>query len=276
VALNRANWDERALIHAQDRTGFYRIAEFKAGADTLTPIEAAELGDVGGLRILHLQCHLGLDSLSLVRRGARVTGLDFSENAIAFARELSSTTGLAATFILADVSDVRTAVIGEFDLVYATWGVLCWIPDARLWLNNAASMLTPGGRLYLADDHPNAAQAAQVQFANGESALIVADPWRTAAEAPLMEEDPHTYTGDATKLEHAATCEWIHPLSEIVSGVLDAGMMLEFFHEHDRIPYRRWSAMERAGDVLWRLPTEIPGPPLAFSLAAVRECRNED
>jgi len=198
VELNRANWDERALIHAQDRTGFYRIAEFKAGADTLTPIEAAELGDVAGLRILHLQCHLGLDTLSLARRGAQVTGLDFSGNAIAFARELSSTIGLAATFVLADVSDVRAAVPGEFDLVYATWGVLCWIPDVRLWLRNAASMLATGGRLYLADDHPSAAQAEWAELADGSSALFVAETWRTPADAPLMDEAPHTYTGDTT------------------------------------------------------------------------------
>jgi 2-polyprenyl-3-methyl-5-hydroxy-6-metoxy-1,4-benzoquinol methylase len=141
--INRAHWDDRAEIHARDATGFYRIAEFRTGADTLTPIETAELGDVSGLRVLHLQCHLGLDTLSLVRRGAIVTGLDFSAKALGFARQLSAETGLHATFVEGDVHKVRDLVEGTFDLVFATWGIFCWIPDVARWLRGAASMLHP-------------------------------------------------------------------------------------------------------------------------------------
>jgi SAM-dependent methyltransferase len=276
--LNRANWEERALIHARDKTGFYRIAEFEAGGDTLTAIESAELRDVSGLRILHLQCHLGLDSLSLVRRGAYVTGLDFSSNAIAFARKLSSATGLDATFVEAGVENVRGAVAGDFDLVFATWGVLCWIPDARRWFGNAASMLAPGGRIYLADDHPAAVQTREISLADGgspilideHSAIVVDELWRTTANAPLTIEEQHAYTGDTTILEHATTAQWLHPLSEILAGLLEAGLALEFFHEHDRLPYRRYKTMESDGSGLWRLPAEMPGPPLAFSLMAMQ------
>jgi SAM-dependent methyltransferase len=274
--MNRANWEERALIHARDTTGFYRIAEFRAGADTLTSIESGELGDVSGLRILHLQCHLGLDSLSLARRGARVTGLDFSSNAVSFARELASSTSLDAVFVEADVDNVRSAVAGHFDLVYATWGVLCWIPDSRRWFSNAASMLAAGGRVYLADDHPAAIQTRETSLADGtspivfdeHSAIAVGEPWRTGADAPLMIEEQHTYTGDTTTLEHAITRQWLHPLSEIVTGLLEAGLTLEFLHEHDRLPYRRYETMKSDSSGLWRLPAEMPGPPLAFSLMA--------
>jgi hypothetical protein len=99
---------------------------------------------------------------------------------------------------------------------------------------------------------------------------VVDEPWRTAANAPLTIEGQHTYTGDTTILEHATTAQWLHPLSEIVTGLLEAGLALEFFHEHDQLPYRRYETMETDGSGLWRLPTEMPGPPLAFSLMAMQ------
>src|SRR3982074_2845911 len=129
VEMNRRNWDERAAIHARDTTGDSMLDRFRAGEDALHAIEATELGDVSGKRVLHLQCHIGRDTLCLARRGAIVTGLDFSPAAIKAAQRLAEETGLNATFIQGRVDETSHLAPGPFDLVFATWGTLCWLPD---------------------------------------------------------------------------------------------------------------------------------------------------
>ena len=133
IAINRLNWDERAVIHARDATGDYRLDRFRAGEDALHAIEAAELGDVAGKRVLHLQCHIGRDTLCLARRGAQATGLDFSGEALKVARALGAQTGLRAAFVQGTVDEAPRLTPGPFDLVFTTWGVLCWLPDMGAW-----------------------------------------------------------------------------------------------------------------------------------------------
>src|ERR1700719_3143364 len=124
IDVNRRNWDERATIHARDTTGDYMLDRFRAGEDVLHPIEAAELGDISGKRVLHMQCHTGRDTLCLVRRGAIATGLDFSSVAVNAARRLATETGLPATFVQGTVGEATRLAPGPFDLVFTTWGVL--------------------------------------------------------------------------------------------------------------------------------------------------------
>jgi 2-polyprenyl-3-methyl-5-hydroxy-6-metoxy-1,4-benzoquinol methylase len=132
IEINRLNWDERAAIHAREALGDM-LTRFQAGEDTLHGIEAAELGDISGKRVLHLQCHVGRDTLCLARRGAVVTGLDFSPAAIEVALRLSVETGLKATFVQGTVDETPRLAPGPFDLVFATWGTLCWLArHARL------------------------------------------------------------------------------------------------------------------------------------------------
>jgi Methyltransferase domain len=130
---NRRNWDERVAIHRRDATGFYAIERFLAGEKRLHAIESGELGEVSGKRLIHLQCHFGLDTLILARAGAIATGLDFSPAAIAEARRLATEIGIAADFVCADVYDARQAVEGEFDIALTTWGTICWLPDIVGW-----------------------------------------------------------------------------------------------------------------------------------------------
>src|SRR5712691_7132393 len=143
LAANRRNWDERVPIHRRDRTGFYAVDRFLAGEKRLHAIENGELGAVAGKRIIHLQCHFGLDTLILARHGAVATGLDFSSAAITEARRLSAATGLAAEFICANVYDARQAIAGEFDIAYVTWGTICWLPDVVRWAATIAALLRP-------------------------------------------------------------------------------------------------------------------------------------
>ncbi|MSP20807.1 MAG: class I SAM-dependent methyltransferase [Alphaproteobacteria bacterium] len=194
----------------------------------------------------------------------------FSARALSFARELAEGAGLTATFVEGDVRAVRTLVTGPFDLVFATWGVLCWVPDSRAWMHNAASLLAPGGRLYLADTHPTSAQFDEVPDASGTARLMVAEPWRTAIDKPLVLTQRQPYTGDPTPIAHAECREWLHPLSDIIAAVDDAGLVLQTFHEHEATTYRQFRSMRRGPDGLWRMPPGRPRVPHAFSLMAVK------
>ena len=150
--INRARWDELVPIHL--RSPDYRVAAFKAGEDHLHPIEAAEIGPIAGKRLVHLQCHFGLDTLCLARRGAVVTGLDFSPAAIAAARALAAQTGIPARFVGGNIYEAP-ALLGErFDIVYVSWGALNWLPDIARWAAVVAALLDPGGFLYLLEGHP--------------------------------------------------------------------------------------------------------------------------
>lgn len=259
---NRNAWERRTSLHVADQTGFYDVAGFLAGGDALYPIEAAEIGDVSGRRIAHLQSHFGLDTLSLARRGADVTGLDFSPEAIAAARDLAVRAGLAARFVEADVYDARAALGGAFDLVYATWGTIVWLPDVRRWARTVASLLAPGGALYFADTHPSA-----LVLDERDGRLQPSYRWRTPADRPDRYVETTTYTGDALSAPVEEFC-WIHPLSDVIGALLEAGLTIGFLHEHERLPSRLYPSMVPDGNRMSRLPDGAVPMPLAVSIRA--------
>jgi SAM-dependent methyltransferase len=263
LAANRRNWDERVAIHRRDRNGFYAVERFLAGGKTLHAIESGELGPVAGKRIAHLQCHFGLDTLILARHGALVTGLDFSPAAVEEARRLAQATGLAADFVCADVYDARSALAGDFDIAYVTWGTICWLPDLTAWAQVVASLLKPGGFLYFADAHPN-----MLVLEQRDGRLVPEYPIDTPADRPLLFDETATYTGDPTPLAATRTYQWIHSLSRLISALLGAGLALEFLHEHPTLPWPIFPICVPAAGGLYRLPDDIPAFPLAISLRA--------
>lgn len=264
LAANRANWDERVAIHRRDATGSYRTAAFLAGDDRLHPIEDGELGDVAGARLLHLQCHFGLDTLRLARRGATVTGVDFSPAAIAEARAMARRIGREdATFTLADVQDAAEAVAGRFDIVYTTWGTICWLPDLDAWARVIAAKLAPGGRFYFADAHPFMLMLEEV-----EGRLVPTYAQDTPRDRPLVFDGTETYTGDRTPLSSTRTYEWVHSISRILGALRGAGLELAMLNEHPAMPWRAFPMCVDAGDGMYRLPDGAPAMPLALSLSA--------
>ncbi|MBM3519164.1 MAG: class I SAM-dependent methyltransferase [Alphaproteobacteria bacterium] len=264
---NRLNWDDRAAIHVKDEAGGYRVKEFLAGADNLHDIEDAEIGDVKGLRIAHLQCHFGIDTLCLECRGARCMGLDFSPVAVAAARDLAAKTGLQTRFVEGNVYGARALLEGDFDLVYATWGTIGWLPDIFAWARVVASLLKPGGRLYLLEGHPSL-----MTLDEKEARLPPAYDWRTPTDRPLTMSEETTYTGDTTRIAHAVTHEWLHPLSDIVNAVIAAGLRIDFLNEHELLAWQFAPIMVPVDGKLrmWALPAGFPRLPLAFSLGATR------
>ena len=259
---NRANWDERVAIHL----AAYDLAPLRAGRGRLTPIEEAELGDVAGRRVLHLQCHIGSDTIALAQRGAAVTGLDFSPPAIDAARALAAELGLAVRFVVSDLY-AAPEILPEphaFDLVYVTWGALYWLPDIDGWARVVAHFLRPGGALYLAEGHP-----AALVF-DDEHPLPGGLPGYFLPyfhQGPLIQDDPRDYADPAARLRAARTYQYAHPLGRIVSALIAAGLRLDFLHEHDAVPWRMFAALEAGADGLYRWP-DRPWLPLAFSLRA--------
>jgi SAM-dependent methyltransferase len=264
TTLNRRRWDELAAIHPG--TAFYGVDRFKAGEDALLPIELQEMEPVAGKSLLHLQCHIGLDSLNWARKGARVTGLDYSGEAIRQARKLAAETGLAADFVEADVYNAHEAIKGRFDIVYVTWGALLWLPDLTRWAEIVASLLAPGGFLYLLEGHPAAMMLDQKEKSDP---LAVSLPY-FKSDGPLIFTSDKTYAGDDVTIMNETSFEWVHPLAEIVTAILDAGLTLEFLHEHDRLAWQLFPSLERRADGMWHRPDGTPPVPLALSIKARR------
>jgi SAM-dependent methyltransferase len=266
---NRANWDERVPVHLNAHS--YDLTALRAGNGRLTSIEEQEIGRVDGLSILHLQCHFGRDSLTLAQRGARVTGLDFSGEAITAARKLAAELGLErrARFVQADVYEAPAAVAApaSFDRVFVTWGALNWLPDIGRWAKIVSHFLKPGGVLYLAEIHPTG-----YVFDDGTSAVggMLGWCWPYFGREPHIDPAPRSYTQNAPEMQSGPIYEWLHPLAEIVTALCDAGLALTWLHEHDATPW--WptlSCLSRGADGLWRWP-ERPWLPLSFSLQAER------
>jgi 2-polyprenyl-3-methyl-5-hydroxy-6-metoxy-1,4-benzoquinol methylase len=142
IKVNLAAWNQMARMHAASPG--YRLAEFKAGANVLQGIELGEVGDVGGKSLLHTQCHFGLDTISWARLGARVTGVDFSDEAIGLARSISAELKIPARFIQSNIYDAPGAIDEQFDMVFTSYGALCWLPDIKRWAEIAAGFVKPG------------------------------------------------------------------------------------------------------------------------------------
>jgi SAM-dependent methyltransferase len=270
---NRANWDERTAVHLGPGSA-YDLGPLRAGRGTLDAIVRAELGPVAGLRVLHLQCHFGKDTLTLAQQGAAaVTGLDFSAPAVTAARRLAEELGLAdrARFVEADLYDAPRAIPepGAFDLVFVTWGALPWLPDMAGWARIVAGFLRPGGRLYLAEGHP-----AAFVFDDATGTPDGKPGWFAPyfERGAVVTDDPTDYADPTAQLRHARTHTWSHPLGEVLSALDRADLALDWLHEHPRVTWRMFRSLVRDADGLFTWP-DRPWLPLAYSLAARKRHR---
>lgn len=255
---NLAWWQEAATLHADSEA--YDLAGFRSGRDRMRPFEVEELGDVAGLDLLHLQCHVGTDTLAWARRGAKAVGLDFSSNAIDVATRLTADCGLDAEFVRADVYDAPAA-LGDrhFDIVYTGVGALNWLPDLGGWGAVVADLLRPGGVLYLSEIHP--------------MAFGMADDGRTLARSIVdadyeaLDNPGGTYAVPDAEVATTVTYERIYAISEVFTVVRRAGLDVELLREHT-YTNAPWPWAVRGDDGFYRLPVESPGFPLAYTLLA--------
>jgi SAM-dependent methyltransferase len=264
LRMNRALWNEWTGIH--EKSAFYDVAAFKRGASRLHPFEIEEVGDVAGKDLLHLQCHFGMDTLSWARLGARVTGADFSPEALRLARSLAAELGLAANFVESELSELPAHLSAEFDVVYTGRGAVNWLPDLTRWAEVVAHFLRPDGVFYLHEGHPFVFVFKDEAVGPGE--LRVRYPYFPRLE-PLKWRNERSYADPDAPVTVPFEYDWIHSLGEIVTAISRAGLRIEFLHEW---PFLDWEMpfLVKRGDV-WVLPEETHGEiPLSFSLRAVK------
>jgi SAM-dependent methyltransferase len=250
LTLNRAWWDEKAPAHVASAD--YGVGRFASDPEHLSDVvrfDLPRLGDVAGLRGVHLQCHVGTDTVSLARLGARMTGLDFSPESVRRARAIAETAGVEVDFVESDVyAATEVLPAGTFDLVYTGIGALCWLPSVTRWAGVVAELLAPGGRLFLREGHPMLWALAD---ARPDGLLVVDHPYFELAD-PTVWDAPGTYVQTGAEFAHHVTHEWNHGLGEIVTALLGVGLTVTALEEHDSAP---WDAMPGWTEA----PPEHPG-----------------
>ena len=256
---NREHWNELTPVH--ELSEFYDVNGFRSGKSTLKSIELDEVGEVSGKSLLHLQCHFGLDTLSWARLGARVTGVDFSDRAIALARSLSRELGIQADFVQSSIYDLPKVMHDQFDIVFTSYGVLCWLPDLTQWAKVIASFLRPGSVFYIAEDHP----LADVFYYSEDANEVRGEYSYFHSPQPMMSE-PGDYADPGAELSHGSY-QWTHSLGDILNALIGAGMSIDFLHEFPVCCWQRFPFMHRDKDGWWRF-SKTNNIPLTFSLKA--------
>ena len=267
--LNRASWDERAPAHAASPDyAVDRFASDPAHLSEVVRFDLPLLGDVGGLRGVHLQCHIGTDTISLARLGASMTGLDFSNASLTQARRIAGLAGADVRFVQAEVYDALTVLEpASFDLVYTGIGALGWLPDIARWAAVVAGLLRPGGRLFIREGHP---MLWALEDSRPDGLLVVEYPY-FEREEPMVFDEGGTYVETDAVFTHNRTHEWNHGLGEIMTALMTAGVDVTGFAEHDSVPWEALPGqMERIGGGEWRLADRPWRLPHTYTLQAVR------
>ena len=257
---NRAMWDEITPVHLNS----YGVERFLAGERWLPHKILEEVGNVEGMSLLHLQCHFGLDSLAWVRKGADVTGVDFSEKAIKAARDLSQRASLPAAFIQSDIYDLPQNLSGQFDIIFTSIGVLCWLKDLSTWAKIIAHFLKPGGFFYIMDGHP------LLNTFDEEGKWRFELPY-FHQEQPFVWDDEGSDYMDPNYIVKNPSFEWQWTVSDIINAVIGAELLLDFFHEFSALEDPVYPGMLQREDGLYTfsdMPIELP---ILFSMKAHKE-----
>ena len=222
---NQKSWNDRVHIHKS--SSFYDVEGFLKGKTTLNELELAEIRDVSGKKVLHLQCHFGLDTLSLARMGAIPTGVDLSDTAIDEAKKLADQAGLKAEFICSNVYDLQNVLDDKFDLIFTSYGVIGWLPDLDKWANIIETYLKPGGSFYMAEFHPF------VWMLDDDFKKIHYSYFNNGVIETEMEG---TYAEKESELKFKEY-SWNHSISEVMNALINHGMKIDFMNEYDYSPY---------------------------------------
>ena len=235
-STNQSLWNTKLEYHK--KSDFYDVEGFKKG--TFQPLRALErkaLSDVNGKTMLHLQCHFGQDSLAWARKGARVTGVDLSEKAIAFARELNDDLNLDAQFVHANVFDTRKHIQEQFDIVYTSYGVIGWLPDLKPWAKVISESLKPNGIFYMAEFHP------VLMVYDFDEGSFQFNYFNNPEPDEYMVEN--TYADRNANFKHKEFT-WSHSISEVITPLLENGLELLEFNEY---PYSNWNCFPNMREV---------------------------
>jgi SAM-dependent methyltransferase len=260
LKANQTLWDAWTGEHT--KSPFYDVEGFKAGKERLKSIELEEVGDVHDRKLLHLQCHFGLDTLAWARHGAVVTGVDLSTESIALAESLSRELAIPAKFVCSDILELPEQLQDQFDIVFTSYGILHWLRDLKRWGQVISHFLKPGGFFYIVEDHP----FMRVFSSDPEQGIKVVNPY-FFSEEPYRAETEGSY---ATNFEGEKRTYymWDHSLGEVINSLIAAGLPIEFLHEFPFALRAKFPTMVRSEDGYWRFTREHNMIPLLFSLKA--------
>ena len=267
--INRASWDERAPAHANSPDyNVQRFVDDPAFISDVVQFDRSLLGDVSGLRGVHLQCHIGTDTVSLSRLGARMTGLDFSPAAMEQARALVGRSGDDVSFVESDVYDAVSALGGEqFDLVFTGIGALCWLPSISRWAAAVGALLKPGGRLFIREGHP---MLWSLDDTRSDGLVVVDFPYFERDE-PTVWEEGGTYVETDVVFTANTTHSWNHGLGEIATALIAEGLKITGLVEHDSVPWEALPGQMTKDDRgEWRLTDRPWRVPASYTLQAVK------
>lgn len=265
IKTNRELWDAMTPVHIKSK--FYDVDGFKKGHCTLDPLEVEELGEVSGKSLLHLQCHFGMDTLSWARRGAKVMGMDFSPPAIDKARELADEMDIKARFLCCDLYDLPNKLDEKFDIVFASGGVLCWLPDLSAWGRVVAHHLKPGGSFYLREFHPF---SYCMDDRDGVTEPRAHYPYFHKGEPLCFAGGEDGDYADPDTILDKDSLEWPYALSSVIGALLVAGLRLDFLHEFPWTTYKSLPYLKEDAEGRWWMKDYQGGFPLMFSLKASR------
>jgi 2-polyprenyl-3-methyl-5-hydroxy-6-metoxy-1,4-benzoquinol methylase len=267
IAANRKNWNERVSIHSNTSDyPDYNISGFNKGKSTLKPIELKEIGIVKNKKLLHLQCHFGLDTLSWARRGASVTGVDFSEKAIQLAKELSLLNNIKSNFICSNIFDLKKVLKGKFDIVFASYGILCWINNLNSWLEIVSYFLKPNGIFFIIDSHPFSDSLSYDSTSN--KCYFNYSYFNTKAYKDLSD---YSYVKSINKLKNNISYEWKHTLSELINGLLINNLDIINIKEYHYDFWNRYPNMRLNKNGYWKLIDNRIKIPLMYSIKAKKK-----
>jgi 2-polyprenyl-3-methyl-5-hydroxy-6-metoxy-1,4-benzoquinol methylase len=256
---NKELWNKRTAVHKD--SAFYDVASFKQGNNMITPIELNELGDVKGKKMLHLQCHFGMDSLCWARMGAEVTGIDLSDAAINEAKRLNDELGLNAKFICSNVYDLKEHLNEQFDIVFTSYGVIGWLPDLNKWASLIAHYLKPGGIFYMAEFHPVVwmfdDEFTKIEYAYENREVIVIDNYGT-------------YTDRNAEIG-GKEYSWNHSLSEVLNALIKNGLQIQLFNEFMYSPYPNFRNSVELNTGQWHIKGMEGKIPMIFSVKAIKD-----
>jgi SAM-dependent methyltransferase len=268
VAVNLANWNSRVPHHVRG----YGLDLFRSDPAHLSDVvrfDRPRLGSIEGLDVVHLQCHIGTDTLSLARLGARsVTGLDFSPPALEAAARLASECGAVIEYVESELYGAVGALgTARFDLVYTGIGALCWLPDIRQWARTVSALLRPGGRLFMREGHP---VLWALSDPRPDGLVVLEYPYFETDGVPFTEEK--SYVDHDGPLASPDIIHFNHGLGEIITALLDAGLQLTSFEEHDSAPWNPLddATVEEVGDGEYRLRKDPNRIPFTYTLQAVK------
>ena len=256
-------WDSIVEEHVQ--SDFYDVPSFLKGKTSLDSLELELVGDVSGRTLLHLQCHFGLSTLSWVRLGAIATGVDFSPAAISAANELSKKSGLHARFIESNIYNISSNLDEKYDIVFASYGVLCWLPDLTNWAKEIEQCMKPGGRFHLVEYHP---LMNTLDSGSGNDVVLKNSYFNEGVE---IFESEGSYANPESPIKNS-TYEWSHSIGEVITALLEAGLHIDNFAEYPYATDGSWiSYLRKSDDGKWRVPDHKWGVPLTFSLSASKK-----